>query len=163
MSYIDLSLRDYADEVSTKAMPGGGSVAALAGALGVSLLIKTLLLSHKRIPRELFMLKAKLLSLIDEDVQRFKRGPKDATRTLVELCKISNKALSLSQKILKNSKPILKGDFMMGAGLLIAAFRSASLNIEINSKYIKDKKFTNDTVKIIKRLSREVTIWQRRY
>lgn len=157
MRYIDLSLRDYVDKVATKAMPGGGSVAAVCGALAVSLLIKALLISRKKINKELTQLMRRFLELIDEDVKNFKAGPKEATTTLIELCKISGLALRLYSQILKNSKLILRGDIEMAKGLLNASFNSARLNIEINLKSVEDKKFIENTKKTMNFLSRETS------
>lgn len=159
--YLNLSLKDYVDEVATKAMPGGGSVAALAGALGIAILIKALLLNHKEMIEELTYLKNRFLSLVDEDIKNFKIGLKEATCTLVEICKSSGKALAISGPILKKSKPILKGDIGAAIGLLVLSFHSAELNIDVNLKGIKDKKFTIRTIKTIKPLSAKITKWQR--
>ena len=83
MAYQDLTIKDFAEELGSAApVPGGGSVAALAGALGVTLfqMVAEITMTKKK-PEDktriaaalaaLAPLRARLLALMDEDAASF--------------------------------------------------------------------------------------------
>lgn len=169
--YIDEPLKKYIEDLSAKLpAPGGGSAAALAGALGVSLLAMVL---HFTIGKERYKqyadeladafesakeLKRKLSQLIDEDVQvynkvseTFKSGDgtikekslKDAAAVPIEICNSCYRALKLGARIMDKTNVNLASDIGVAAELLTAAYNSALFNVNINLKSIKDQSFTS--------------------
>ena len=82
---ISLTCKDFIDELSTNSpAPGGGSVSALAGALGASLSSMVAILTHEKkemldikpemdkIGKEAQLLKDQLTNMVDEDTIAFK-------------------------------------------------------------------------------------------
>jgi len=168
--YISKSLKRYLDDLAAKKpAPGGGSAAALAGAIGVALLcmvanftigkekyrgvekeIKKILVQSEKIRK-------KLLELVDLDVITYKKvavaknkkkshalyqkSLREATIVPLNISRFSFQALKLCPILEKKGNKYLISDVHVADALLRAAVKSAILNVKINLPFIKDKQF----------------------
>ena len=182
--YIDSPIAKYLDDLSAKLpAPGGGSVAALTGALGVSLILMVLNYTigkekYKEFEEKLNQalesakeLKKKLSLLIDRDVEAYKRlsatfksqdgtikekALRDAVGVPIEICNCSFEAIKLCQEIMDKTNKNLITDIGVAAELFESAFNSAVFNVDINLKSIKDKEFVANVRKAIDPHKKEI-------
>lgn len=144
---------------SSDPAPGGGSAAALAGALGCGLggMVTRILLSRSGIRgpekaklrrglRELEKGRARLAALIREDAAVYERlvaaqrrggtvlrkARLAAIRCPLEICRQTLSAMKLLQGLLKKTGPTLAADVRAGQALLRGAFRSAAEMAAVN-------------------------------
>ncbi|HOX53892.1 MAG: cyclodeaminase/cyclohydrolase family protein [Candidatus Omnitrophica bacterium] len=168
--YKNKSVKIYLDDLSAKKpAPGGGSAAALAGALGAALLsmvanftvgkekyrqfeqeIKSSLSKSEKIRK-------KLLELVDLDVITYTKVAKSKKKSLALYQKSLKEAANVPLEITKNCIealelcPILEAkgnkylvsDVHVARQLLVAAVHSAVVNVRINLPYIEDKEFVH--------------------
>lgn len=170
-------LKNFLDEVaSKKPVPGGGSVSALAGALAASLLsmVANLTLANKKYAKvhsqisktlkETEKIRTRLYELIEEDslayqavVEAYKTGKKGLIQR--SLKQAATKPLEIAEtatlllphlKVLqtKGNKNAIS-DCGVALHMLKTAVLGAILNVEINLKYINDKKFVSRIKKIL--------------
>ncbi|MFH1867426.1 MAG: cyclodeaminase/cyclohydrolase family protein [Candidatus Omnitrophota bacterium] len=194
MKYADKSVKIFLDNLAAKTpVPGGGSVAALTGALGCGLLS---MVANFTMAKEGFNgykerakkalkssegLRRKLLDLVDKDIQAYEKLSKalkmnktkhvnlepvfkKAVLPPVEVCLYTHKAATISLELSYAGNKSIVSDVYAAMYALDAAFDSALVNVRLNLKYIKDKKFVteksdicNSLHKDIKRLKTEVT------
>lgn len=81
---------------------------------------------------------------------------KEAALVPFEICGLSFKALILCSRIVKIGNPNLITDAGCAAYLLESAYRCAALNVQINLKYIKDKKFIREKNEYLTLFSRKM-------
>ena len=175
--YSNKSLKKYLDDLAAKKpSPGGGSAAALAGALGVALLSMVANFTvgkpkYKRFEKEIKKIlklnqkiMKKLLELVDLDVITYRKvaqnkkkslalyqkSLKDATLVPLNITQLSLQALKLCPILEKKGNKYLISDVYVANELLRAAVKSAILNVKINLPYIKDKKFVAKVNKSLK-------------
>lgn len=144
---------------SSDPAPGGGSAAALAGALGCGLggMVTRILLSRSGIRgpektklrqglRELEKARTRLAALIREDAAVYEKlvaaqrrggivlqqARLAAIRCPLEICRQTSGAMKLLQSLLKKTGPYLGADVRAGQALLRGAFRSAAEMAAIN-------------------------------
>lgn len=157
--YANKCLRKYLDDLAAKKpAPGGGSAAALVGALASSLLsmvanytvgrdkykpyekeIKYCLKQSERIRK-------RLLQLVDLDVQAYtcvvearERGEKQRKIALkkascvpAEVARLCYEAINLCPVLARKGNKNLISDVQVAAEFILAAFNSAIINEEIN-------------------------------
>lgn len=172
---VDESFKNLLEKISSKSpTPGGGSVAAMAGAIACSLgeMVCNLTIGKKRyadVEEEMkkysSLLKdarKKFEELVDEDAMAFdevmrayksndevkiEEAMKEAAETPLKtamLCvEISNVLKSVAEKGNKNAIT----DAGVAAYMMHTCFKSASFNVMINLKYIKDDAFKDSMVK----------------
>lgn len=163
--------------------PGGGSASALTAALGVSLLLMVANFTKgnkyekvestiKKITRQLGSYKKTLELLTDKDVEVYRKvdsalklpvspkrsalleaALKNAAGVPLEICETSHLALKKAPLLLKKGNKNLLTDVECGKTLLKSAFRAAKINVDINLKYINDKKF-------VRHIRRKLNQWQ---
>jgi glutamate formiminotransferase/formiminotetrahydrofolate cyclodeaminase len=155
-----LSVQGFADETSRdSAAPGGGSVAALAGALAAALAAMVANLAHPKpgfaavrdeleaVAMRAQELKQRLLEAIDEDTWAFQQlmaasaaGDEAALRgatlhaaavplTVAEACP---EVVTLCRRALEIGMPASASDAGVGAGMARAAALGAAMNVVIN-------------------------------
>jgi len=159
------------DLSSSSPTPGGGATAALCGALSASLveMVCNLTIGKKgyegienkmrKIMKNAVKEKDKLLLLADEDVkafnevmkaykvktkdreQKIQKALKYATLVPLEVAELSSKISNYSEVLIRRGNKNALSDAKSAKYLALAAIKSANENIDINLKYLKDKKF----------------------
>jgi glutamate formiminotransferase/formiminotetrahydrofolate cyclodeaminase len=165
-------VEDYVDEVASGApVPGGGSVAAFSGVLGVALLAmvcrgtigkrkyKEYEEELKEALQELEDLRGELLHLAKEDSEAFqgvmsayKTGDekkiedslKKATAVPLEVVEKSVKGLGLAKVVGERGNPNAITDVGCGMQQLKAAVEGGIYNVEVNLLSLKDEDFKRD-------------------
>ncbi len=177
-SYRTMALVDVLDAfASNEPVPGGGSAAALAGALGTSLLIMVAGLPKTRTgaPEEaadlaeasarLRPLRDSLLELVDDDSRAYaavleamrlpkgtetERGARraaidtamqGATRVPLETMRFCQQTLRGAIAVATNGNRHAATDTGAAVELLVAALRSAGMNVDVNLKGTSDASF----------------------
>ncbi len=157
--YQNHTLKEYLDGLSSRTpVPGGGSAAALVGALGTALISMVANYSLKRNPSRLEeakiqevlraseTIRGRLLELVDGDAQAYQRvvkarrldsarkkaALKEARAVPQEVCRLCQKALPLAAFLVQKGNPYLKSDARLAGEFLQAAFRASRINVEIN-------------------------------
>lgn len=156
---VDHSLKDYLDDLASLApAPGGGSAAAYVGALGAGLITMAALYSIGRgkdkavdgklraIKRRSEALRRKLLAAVDTDAAAYQavvdsrkgtpaqkqRALKKAVAVPRQVAEWCYEAVDLTPYLVENGNKYLISDVEVAAELLLAAFRSAMINVRIN-------------------------------
>lgn len=181
--YLDRPLREYLDRLSEKLpCPGGGSVAALAGALSSALvgMVANFTVGKKKyaihekemqdILRQNENLRNQLQGLIEKDSEIYEQiqaastdDPEGLQGLLKEsaslhrgLCEKTLRILEWNCLLLENGNRNLLSDVGISAVLAWAAFRSARINVAINLKYLKDEAFGRETEQFLDALEAKV-------
>jgi formiminotetrahydrofolate cyclodeaminase len=184
--YVDKPIREYLDDLSARRpVPGGGSAAALAGALGTSLMmmvghytlgvmkykdneaaVKTLLAEVRRHD-------ARLRELVDEDAEAYGRLSaglkacgsdisrrdelyKQAVEPPFAVCEISARCLDKCKELAIRGNRSLVTDTAIAAHLFECAFFSAKFNVYINLECVKDIDFIAGIHKVLLPLEERV-------
>ena len=174
--YKNNSLKTYLDDLAArKPAPGGGSAAALTGALGCALLsmacnftigkdkYKDVEPKIKSALRETESLRKRFLSLVDLDVRAYhkvfnsrkakeniyQKNLVEATKVPLEISILALKGYGLCPLLRKIANKYLISDVYVGEELLKSCFKSAEFNVIINLPQIKDKNFILRTKKTI--------------
>ncbi len=159
VKFKDRSLAFFLDALSArKPTPGGGSAAALAAASGAALITmvanyslgkgspKTVETKLKDIRRKSESIRKKLLACVDKDIAAYERVVKarkgtdrqkaaalrQARKVPADVCALCYEAVSLTPFLVKKGNKYLLSDVEVAVELLLAAFRSAEINIAIN-------------------------------
>ncbi|MDD5746370.1 MAG: cyclodeaminase/cyclohydrolase family protein [Candidatus Omnitrophica bacterium] len=75
-----------------------------------------------------------------------------------ELCVICDKAMKICEELAKKGNVNLITDAGCGALLLESAFAAAALNVRINLKYVKDKKFVDAKCKTLRKMAGTIAV-----
>ena len=166
-----MTVEGYIRELSARKMtPGGGSVSALASALGAAL--NLMVINYTLDPsrdnesaRELILLREKqtgimesMTSLIDEDCEVFAslmlalKEEKDALEKYkaaaevpIKVCRGARESMAIAVQIAGAAKKGIASDVVCAAHMLRGAFYSARVNVNINLEHIQDEIFTRKT------------------
>ncbi|ADQ15219.1 cyclodeaminase/cyclohydrolase family protein [Halanaerobium hydrogeniformans] len=176
---IESFLNDLASE---KSIPGGGSAAALSGALNAAVVsfISNLTIGKeqykdveeeaKNILLESNQLKKEMLLMIDQDSQilskildSYKAGDQnkvksvcsDAVEFSMDMTKKALRLMELTLAISKIGNRMLASDFEVAAYIGDAAVGSAIANIKINLKSLDDNKYKKNVEKEYKALKKK--------
>lgn len=160
-AFKNQTLRKYLDQLSSKSpVPGGGSAAALVGAVGAGLLsmaaqyskgrgqsktieakISDCLKKSEKIRKrltELIDLDAKaylaLVKTPKSDIQKRKKALAKASAVPAEICRLSYAGIQLTPILIKKGNPYLLSDVECAAAMLLAAARSALANVKANER-----------------------------
>ncbi len=154
--YRDKTLKKYLDDLAARMpAPGGGSAAALTAGLGASLIsmVANFTLNNTKYAKfedqvrnilgQSEKLRAEFLNLVDLDVRAFKsknlRSSLDVPLMIGRLC---FEGIKLCPPLITKGNNNLISDVAIAAVLLESAFTSAYYNVEINLKFLKDRKLT---------------------
>lgn len=175
-TYKNKSLKTYLDDLAArKPAPGGGSAAALTGALGCALLsmacnftigkekYKSAEKEIKKILKQAETLRKRFLALVDLDVQAYEKVSRSrkaqhkiyqknlisAARVPLEICALAAEGHKFCPRLARIANEYLISDCLAAGELLKSCFKSASFNVIINLRFIKDKKFVSHARKII--------------
>ena len=161
ISFKDKTLQEYLDQLSRREpVPGGGSAAALAAAMGVGLIsmvtnysigrktnskaidkrfnqilaksesMRFRLLALASLDSEAY-LKVSAARTLDKKAQRL--AAKEAKAVPQEVCKLCFKALQLTPYLVQKGNPYLLSDVEVALELLLSAFNGARVMVRINS------------------------------
>lgn len=168
------SYEELLEEIASKSpTPGGGSVAALSGAFGASLVSMVCNLTigkkkfkdveddFKKVLEEAGALKEELLFLSNEDVKAFnevmaafkmegeekqemlQKAYQSAANVPLTTARKCLKLLELADFVSAKGNPNTITDAGVSALMAHAGFKGAVFNVRVNLKYIEDKDFTS--------------------
>lgn len=177
-----MNMEKFLEEVSAATpTPGGGSVAAMAGAIACSLaeMVCNLTIGKKKyadVEEEMIKLREKMqekrkkfLELVEEDAKAFdevmkaykeKKGIEEALKlaaetpfkTAVEANQLLDNIKLIAEKGNKNSI----SDAGVATYMAYSSFYSALLNVRINLKYIEDENYKKDMEGKIKEMEKGI-------
>jgi formiminotetrahydrofolate cyclodeaminase len=173
--YSNKSLKEFLDDLSSSnSIPGGGSAAALSGALNAAVIsfIANLTIGKekyrkveteaKEILVESEELKKEMLLMIDQDsrilsdiLDSYKAGDKDKVKTVcqdavefsMDMTKKAVRLMRLSLEISEIGNRMLASDFEVAAYIGDAAVGSAIANVKINLKSLDNEEYEENIQK----------------
>ena len=153
-----MTIKEYLNKLADRTpAPGGGSAAALTGALGSALLAMAAKYILKRDEGE--DAARRLMTLMREDEKAYgrlareikKHRPKkllrlykNAINVPLEVCVLSAQSVSRCATICGHCKTSIMSDIVEAVILCEAAFFSAKLNIKVNLRSIEDAAYKNE-------------------
>jgi len=146
----ELTIEGFLEDLAArKPTPGGGSVAALSGALAAGLVCMAAELSrNKDLSEEARMLMNTLAPLIDRDAQAFAaRNLREATDVPLHTAKHSYAVLKLAGALLESCNPKVITDIGVAAKMAEAAVKGAMLNVEVNLASIGDEDYRREVLR----------------
>lgn len=178
MNYTRKSINFFLDELKDrKPVPGGGSVAALTGAMACGLLLMVCAFSSnkrskandntvKLIEKKAAGYLSKLKKLMEEDIESYKvfsavaKNKKKSKQDIEKaIRKILNPPLTISklmpplmdsaESLAKIAKLSIVSDVSVAASLVLACFEGACVNVKINLKNLNDENLTRSLIKEI--------------
>ena len=144
------TIEEFLEELAAKQpTPGGGSVAALSGALAAGLVSMAADLSqNKDFSEQARTLMNTLTHLIDRDAKAFaSRDLKEATQVPLETAKHSYAVLKLAGALLETCNPKVITDIGVAAKMAEGAVKGAMLNVKVNLASIGDKDYRQEVLK----------------
>ncbi len=181
--YINDSIKKYIDDLASRQpAPGGGSAAALCGAVGTALLemMCNFTVGNKKYAdaeqnikgylSSLAYIQQGFESLIDEDVKTYSairdafkskekiiidNALKQGYNICLKICVLSKDGLNIASELPEKGNVNLITDVGCGAELLNASFNSGVFNCDINLKGIEDIDFTEKQRPVLDALKRE--------
>jgi formiminotetrahydrofolate cyclodeaminase len=181
--YKQKNIEDFLDDLSSKkSIPGGGSAAALSGALNAAVVsfIANLTIGKKKYKeveteaKEILVeseeLKKEMLLMIDQDskilsdiLDSYKTGDQDkitsvchdAVEFSMDMTKKAVRLMRLSLEISEIGNRMLASDFEVAAYIGDAAVGSAIANVKINLKSLDDEEYKKNIKKEYLKLKEE--------
>lgn len=153
----ELTVREFLEELAArKATPGGGSVAALAGALAAGLLSMAAEFSgSKDISGQAQTLMNTLTDLVDRDAEAFAaRDLIQATRIPLQAAKHSYAVLELAAALLETCNPRVITDIGVAAEMAECGVKGAMLNVKVNLVSLRDEDFEQEVLREAEGFSR---------
>ena len=161
INFKNKTLQEYLDQLSRREpVPGGGSAAALTGAMAAGLISMVTNYSigrranTKAVENRLSQIlthsehiRHRLLELTSLDSEAYlkvfaartsskrtqQQASKEARGVPQEICKLCYKAVQLTPYLVENGNPYLLSDVAVALELLMAAFNGAKIMVRINS------------------------------
>lgn len=181
--YKQKNIEDFLDDLSSKkSIPGGGSAAALSGALNAAVVsfIANLTIGKKKYKeveteaKEILVeseeLKKEMLLMIDQDskilsdiLDSYKTGNQDKIKSVchdavefsMDMTKKAVRLMRLSLEISEIGNRMLTSDFEVAAYIGDAAVGSAIANVKINLKSLDDEEYKKNIKKEYLKLKEE--------
>ncbi len=158
---VERTLRAFGDDLaSSAAVPGGGSAAAYAGAMGAALAAMVGRIAERKeksdettaLIADADRLRADFIRLVDDDsaapkatdeekrarTERLQAALLAASRVPLEVAKTSRRLLDLCERTVERAATATVSDIGVGAFLAETALRGAALNVMINLASLKD-------------------------
>ncbi len=183
--HINEPLKKYIDDLAAKQpTPGGGSAAALAGAMGSALLemVCNFTIGNKKykdiedIAADCLIsvrgIREKFLLLVDEDTKIYSsicaafktkdekiidNALKQGYHISLKMCGLAKAGMTIALNLAEKSNVNLITDVGCGAELLKAGFESGVFNSEINLKGIKDVSFAERGRLVLRGLKKDMS------
>jgi formiminotetrahydrofolate cyclodeaminase len=146
----ELSIKEFLEELAARQpTPGGGSVAALSGALAAGLVSMAAEFSrNKDVSEKARTLMDTLTHLIDRDAKAFAAGDlREATQVPLQTAKHSYAVLKLAGALLETCNPKVITDVGVAAKMAESAVKGATLNVEVNLGSIRDEDYKQQVLK----------------
>ncbi|MEA3489659.1 MAG: cyclodeaminase/cyclohydrolase family protein [Candidatus Omnitrophota bacterium] len=182
--FLQATVEQYLRELSQRSIvPGGGSVSALAAALGAGLNLMVINYSAdhnspEKATRAFSAARKRqeeslehLSRLIDEDCKVFRelmdalaekrdaqKEYKAAASVPMRICRECHISMHISEHLLENANRNLLTDIGCAVRILKAAYYSAELNAAINLGHIRDTSFAESTVKILRGMRKDIEV-----
>jgi len=140
----ELTIEEFLEKLAARQpTPGGGSVAALSGALAAGLVSMAAEFSrNKDFSEQARTLMKTLMQLIDRDAKAFaSRDLREATRVPLQTAKHSYAVLKLAGDLLETCNPKVITDIGVAAKMAEAAVKGAMLNVGVNLASIRDEDY----------------------
>ncbi|MDP2981462.1 MAG: cyclodeaminase/cyclohydrolase family protein [Candidatus Omnitrophota bacterium] len=182
--YINEAISKYLNDLAAKQpTPGGGSAAALAGAMGSALLemVCNFTIGNKKykdiedIAADCLIsakgIREKFLLLVDEDTKIYSsicaafktkdekiidNALKEGYYISLKMCELAKAGMTIALNLAEKSNVNLITDVGCGAELLKAGFESGVFNSEINLKGIKDVSFAEKGRLVLRGLKKDM-------
>jgi formiminotetrahydrofolate cyclodeaminase len=145
-----LTIEEFLEELAARQpTPGGGSVAALSGALAAGLVSMAAEFSgSKGSSKEARSLMNALTDLVDRDAKAFaSRDLREATQVPLQTARHSYAVLKLAGALLETCNPKVITDIGVAAKMAESAVKGAILNVEVNLASIKDEDYKREVLK----------------
>lgn len=183
--YVNEPLKKYIDDLAARQpTPGGGSAAALAGAMGSALLemVCNFTIGNKKykdienIAADCLIsakgIREKFLLLVDEDTKIYSsicaafktkdekiinNALKQGYHISLKMCELAKAGMTIALNLAEKSNVNLITDVGCGAELLKAGFESGVFNSEINLKGIKDVSFAERGRLVLRGLKKDIS------
>jgi formiminotetrahydrofolate cyclodeaminase len=142
-----LTVEEFLEELAARRpAPGGGSAAALSGALSAGLVSMAAEYSgNEDVSEQARAMIGTLTTLIDRDAKAFaSRDLREATRVPLQTAKHSYAVLELANALLETCNPKVITDVGVAATMAEAAVRGAMLNVQVNLTSIGDEGFERE-------------------
>lgn len=146
----ELTIEEFLEELAARQpTPGGGSVAALSGALSAGLVSMAAEFSrNKDFSEEARTLMNTLTQLVDRDAKAFAaRDLREATQVPLQTAKHSYAVLKLAGALLETCNPKVITDIGVAAKMAQAAVKGAMLNVEVNLVSIGDEDYEQEVLR----------------
>ena len=171
MTFINGTIKSYLEKLGKKTpVPGGGSAAAAAGAIGASLIEMSAAYSLqdsvkiKKALSNIKKIRKKLERQIDTDGKAYEyyrktrndKALQKAAEAPLTVCSLCAEALEIGSFIAKEGNQNLKSDAVSGVYYLLAAFNGAALPAAENIKRIKDKTYARRAAKRLASLRKKI-------
>jgi methenyltetrahydrofolate cyclohydrolase len=152
--YRNSTLRRYTEDLAARLpAPGGGSASALTACLGAALLSMVINFTlgkpkYAKYEKEMRTaleksecLRKTFLELVDLDVAAFKsRKIEDCLNVPFMICRLCFEGIRICPALMKKGNVNLISDVGVAAVLFESAFAAAYLNVEINLKFLNDRR-----------------------
>jgi len=145
-----LTIEEFLEQVvARQPTPGGGSVAALSGALAAGLVSMAAEFSGNKVfSGQARTLMSTLTDLVDNDAKAFAaRDLREATRVPLQTARHSYAVLKLAAALLETCNPGVITDIGVAAKMAEAAVKGAMLNVEVNLVSIRDEDYKREVLK----------------